>query len=498
MSDAEYDVIVIGGGPGGSTVSTLVAKAGHRVLLLEKEKFPRYQIGESLLPATVQGICAILGVKDEVLAAGFVPKRGGTFIWGKSPEPWVFQFETNKSIGKVGKASALQVERSRFDEILLKNAAKNGVEVREECSVYEIVKENERYVGVRYRNESGTNAVARARYIVDASGNASKFHRNIGERIYSKLFQNVAIYGYFVGGGRLAPPYEGNILSAAFEDGWFWYIPLSDKLTSVGVVLDRKKLKDMDDLESLYATSIERCPAIKRMLSNATRMTEEPYSQLRARKDYSHNSSKYWDNGLLLIGDAACFVDPVFSSGVHLATYSGLLAARSINSCLASLVDETESFSEFEIRYRKEFGNFYNFLLAFYDVEQEKESYFWSARKILNTEEKDNEAFIRLITGFGTEGLANSNNATDFFRVREGFGDAFKDHLINEGSPSPKMTGRSSNVDMSQFMKGFTKEIVELQLQAALYELNMRRTSAPKPASDGLTVSDDFLHWRMA
>src|SRR5438093_1553406 len=133
-----YDCIVIGGGPGGSTVATLVAKQGYRVLLLEREHFPRYHIGESLLPATVHGICAMLGVSDEVHAAGFVRKYGGTLRWGRNGDPWSFQFsEAHLLPGRPD--FAYQVERSKFDHILLRNAARHGVEVREGHAVHDVI-----------------------------------------------------------------------------------------------------------------------------------------------------------------------------------------------------------------------------------------------------------------------------------------------------------------------------------------------------------------------
>ncbi|MFC4108317.1 tryptophan 7-halogenase, partial [Micromonospora zhanjiangensis] len=143
MPVEEFDVVVAGGGPAGSTVASLVAMQGHRVLLLEKEVFPRYQIGESLLPSTVHGVCRLLGVTDELAEAGFPKKKGGTFRWGARPEPWTFSFGLSERM--TGSASfAYQVERARFDEILLNNAKRKGVEVREGCSVTGVIEGEER------------------------------------------------------------------------------------------------------------------------------------------------------------------------------------------------------------------------------------------------------------------------------------------------------------------------------------------------------------------
>src|SRR5580658_341675 len=151
----DVDVVVIGGGPGGSTMASLVAMAGHRVVLLEKEKFPRWQIGESLLPSTVHGVCRLTGVADELAKAGFTKKRGGTQRWGASPEPWTFAFSVSPKM--TGETSyAYQVERSKFDQILLDHARNTGVDVREEHAVTDVTDDGDRVTGVTYASAAGT------------------------------------------------------------------------------------------------------------------------------------------------------------------------------------------------------------------------------------------------------------------------------------------------------------------------------------------------------
>ena len=398
-----FDLIVIGGGPAGATVATLVAMQGHRVLLLEKERFPRYQIGESLLPLTIHAVCAMLGVGDEIARANFVPKFGGVFRWGTREDPWHFTFGTVRDLEKAGAGYAYQVERSRFDEILLNNARRRGVDVREQHTLVDALHEEDRVVGIRFSDAAGREATARARFVVDASGNASRLHRHVGSRVYSEFFRNVALFCYFKNAERMPGDQAGSVLSAAFKEGWFWFIPLSDTLTSVGAVLAREHAGALQhDHDSVMRGFIDSCPLIKKLLAPATRVTEGPYGRFRVRKDYSYTTTQFWRPGLILAGDAACFIDPIFSSGVHLATYSALLAARSINTVLRGEVDEARAFTEFERRYRAEFENVYGFLVSFYDVHQDEQSYFWRARKILNTTERANEAFVRLISGFST------------------------------------------------------------------------------------------------
>ncbi|QTD96746.1 tryptophan 7-halogenase [Streptomyces cyanogenus] len=400
LTAEKFDLVVVGGGPSGATLAALVAKQGHRVLLLEKEKFPRYQIGESLLPSTVHGVCKLLGVAEEVEAAGFVKKLGGTFRWGANPDPWTFTFAISPKIA--GPTShAFQVERMKFDQILLDNARRVGVQVREECSVNSIIDDGDRVTGLRYTDVDGTAHEISATIVADCSGNRSRIHQHTGgKRVYSEFFQNVALFGYFEGGKRLPAPRNGNILCEAFEDGWFWYIPLSDELTSVGAVIARERVDQIQgDSEKALFKFIERSPLIQDMLSEARRVTEGPYGEIRVRKDYSYCDTAFWKPGMVLAGDAACFVDPVFSSGVHLATYSGLLAARSINSVLSGEVDERRSFTEFEKRYRREYGLFYEFLISFYDLHHDEQSYFWSAKKLTSAGASDAEAFVELVGG---------------------------------------------------------------------------------------------------
>ncbi|MFD0654689.1 FAD-dependent oxidoreductase [Streptomyces malaysiensis subsp. malaysiensis] len=316
-------------------MAAFAAMQGHRVLLLEKEEFPRYQIGESLLPSTVHGICGLLGVTEELESAGFVRKRGGTFRWGSNSEPWSFDFALSEKFA--GPTSyAYQVERAKFDQLLLDNARRKGVEVRERCAVRDVLEDDGRVRGVRYTDPDGAERTVHAQFVVDATGNQSRLQRYIGgQRRYSDFFQNIALFGYFEGGRRLPSPNSGNITCVAFPSGWFWYIPLSDTLTSVGAVV-RKECADQvrgDRAEALSAL-IADCPLIADYLSDARRVTSGRYGEVRVRKDWSYLHDTFWQPGMALVGDSVGFIDPLFSSGVHMATYSALLAARSLNTAL--------------------------------------------------------------------------------------------------------------------------------------------------------------------
>jgi len=488
----QFDVVVIGGGPGGSSVATFIAMQGHKVLLLEREAFPRYQIGESLLPATVNGICAMLGVTEELSQARFTYKRGGTYKWGRHPEPWSFTFGPS-TMTPGTQAFAYQVERMKFDSILLDNARRKGVDVRQQCTVNGVLDEDGRAVGVTYTDPKGSTRSARARYVVDGSGNQTAVSRKVGERLYSSFFQNVALFTYFEAGQRLPEPNSGNIFCEAFGDGWFWYIPLTPDLTSVGAVVSRDQAEKLKaGPESAMGAFVDSTVVIRELLSRARRITEGPYGQYRIRKDYSYANTRFWGPGMVLIGDAACFIDPIFSSGVHLATYSGLLAARSINTCLRGDISEERSFREFELRYRKEFSNFYQFLVAFYDMDKDLESYYWSARKVLNTEERSNEAFIRIVAGVSSD-IEPVFNAAEFFDARAGAGAIFR--RAYEGATNPVQAANvdASRFDANAFLGDFRKSITGMLSQA---RTGARRQTGEKPIfEDGLIPSGDSLSW---
>lgn len=481
------DIVVIGGGPGGSTAATLVAMSGHRVVLLEKERFPRYQIGESLLPVTVHGVCNLLGVADRVDQAGFVRKHGGTFKWGKSPHPWTFAFGTNTYLKSYSAGYAYQVERSRFDAILLDNAREKGVDVREACAVDEALFDAQgRVAGVRYRDPEGGERTIQARHVVDAAGKGSNLHKHVGERVMSQFFQNVALFGYYQDAGRLEPPNDGNILCAAFDKGWFWFIPLSEGLTSVGAVVSKAHVPELkDDYEGAMRSFIDDCPEIRDLLAGAHRVTEGQYGELRVRADYSYCNDRFWRPGLALVGDSACFIDPVFSSGVHLATYSGLLAARSINTVLAGELDEARCFAEFEERYRREYGVFYDFLLGFYDMHRDEDSYYWTARKVLNSDEMSNEAFVRLVAGAGTAG-------PEFFSMREGIGRRFETYKNERLHGVPRaVDDAEEKLDIPDILEGMSREESQIWDQAV-----EGADESPAPVlRRGLVPSADGLHW---
>lgn len=392
-------ILVIGGGPGGAVSATLLARAGYDVTLLEQSRFPRYHIGESLLPSILQ-IMDLIGAREKFEAYGFQRKLGAYLEWGH--ERWPLNF------GELGgnNTYAFQVVRSEFDAMLLEHARSQGVNVFEEVEVRELAFENRRPISATYQLKTASQkngdslGMIHFDYLVDASGRASVMTtRYLRNRRYHKVFQNIALWGYWKGANRMATGREGDIAVSSISNGWLWAIPLHDDTMSVGVVLHKDSLpkKQAVELSKIYENAINESKLITSVISPA-----ELVSDIHTETDYSYTSDQFSGPGFFLVGDAACFLDPLLSSGVHLATFSGMLAAASIISLLSGEVEEEEATTFFEKSYRQAYLRFLVFLSAFYDINRGKESYFWEAQRLTEQDVDSSnlkQAFLKLVTG---------------------------------------------------------------------------------------------------
>jgi len=392
-------VVVIGGGPSGSCAASMAAKAGLSVVLLERLKFPRDHIGESLLPASMP-ILRELGVEAEIAAAGFPVKHGATMVWGSGSEPWTWSFsETNQEY-----TNAYQVNRPEFDTILLNKARVVGVDVREENQVIEVIFLDERAVGVRCNNRLGTELFIESRMVIDCSGQSSLISRAKNLRQWDDSFQNLAIYGYFENSTPLPKPNENNIFIESFSEGWIWNIPLKENIASVGIVLDSKKASQelqSRDVEDYFQVNLSYAKESSRMLQSA-KLLKPP----QVVKDWSYTSSQIAGLSWVLAGDAACFIDPLFSSGVHMALMSGVLASAYAVTVLSDPDMEIATARVYEDMIRREYSLFRELAQLFYQTNRSVDSYFWEARKILGRGgiSTGREAFIKAVSGQSVRG----------------------------------------------------------------------------------------------
>jgi flavin-dependent dehydrogenase len=324
------DVVVIGGGPAGSTVSTLIAQHGYRVTLFEREHFPRFHIGESLIPETYW-VLQRLKMLDKLRASHFVKKYSVQFVNARGKLSAPFYFFDNKPHEC---SQTWQVVRSEFDQMLLTNAREQGVEAHEGVRVLEVLFDGSRAIGVRIQREDGAQEEVRAKVVVDASGQSALLQSRFKLRVWDPVLNKGAIWTYWENAYRDTGRDEGAtlVIQTPNKQGWWWYIPQHNNTVSLGVVAPFDYLfKDRGGHEQTYQEELEATPAVKERLVNARRKTG-----YFATKDYSYRSKQVAGDGWVLVGDAFGFLDPLYSSGVLLALKSGELAADAIAEGLAS------------------------------------------------------------------------------------------------------------------------------------------------------------------
>ncbi len=351
-----YDVVVVGGGPGGSTTGAFLARAGRRVLLFEREPFPRFHVGESLLPATLP-ILDRLGVHATIAERGFQKKIGATFHDQETGLEHTYYFLRDKP----WPSYSYQVPRAEFDAVLLEHARKLGVDVCQPATVESVALDAG---GVTVTAAShGQRMETRARFLVDASGRAGLLAQKVGVRERVPNLGKVALFAHWRGAWRAPAPDDGNIRIFVFESGWFWWIPLAGDRTSVGCVTHAKTVQAWAGTrEALYHEMIRRCRKVAGQLEGA-----EPVTEIHSEANFSYRNEPVVGDRFLAVGDAIAFVDPIFSGGVHIAMQSGELAARAIDRALADGRFEARRFVAYERRVWGGLRPFFKFIHKYYE-----------------------------------------------------------------------------------------------------------------------------------
>ncbi|MGI5467156.1 NAD(P)/FAD-dependent oxidoreductase [Streptomyces sp. CA-132043] len=389
-------VLIAGGGPAGTTAATLLARQGFEVALMERDRFPRYHIGESLLPSLLP-ILDLMDARHAVERHGFVRKTGAFYGW--SGQEWSLGFDEP---GRPATYS-FQVIRAQFDHLLLRHAREQGVDVREETSVKEVALPAGRATAAAWVARDGRRGETAFDHFVDASGRAGILSaRQLRTRTFHDAFRNVATWGYWRGTDRLEQAPEGAIgVFSLPEHGWFWAIPLHDGTLSVGLVTDKRSFQRAKErlktIDAVYHAALGDCPLLGRMLARG-RLA----SPLKVESDYSYVSREFCGDGYYLVGDAACFLDPLLSTGVHLGMYSGLLCAAAIGSVLRGEVDEAAAQRFYRTAYRHAYERLLILVSAFYRIHDGRDAYFRKAQSLSHRDQTGlrlHESFLDIVTG---------------------------------------------------------------------------------------------------
>ncbi len=363
--NATYDVIIIGAGPAGATVAALVAEAGHDVLVLDRAAFPRFHVGESLIPETWWTLKR-LGLIEQLQQSAFPKKLSVQFVTETGKETMPFYFDEYKDCPS---SQTWQIVRSEFDEMMLKNAQKKGATTHTQAQVLDVLFENDAATGVQVQlqENDGTKKTCsiQSKVVVDATGQSAFLANRLKLKTIDNRLRKGSIWSYFQGAHRDKGRDEGAtiILQSEEKKSWFWYIPLSNNIVSVGCTGSMDYLfgtKKMSP-EEIFSREVERCPGIKQRLESATTVAKH-----FTTKDFSYSTTEAAGDGWVLVGDAFGFVDPVYSSGVFLALKSGEWAADAIVASLKKNDLSKKSLGCWQKEYREGINLFKKLVYAFY------------------------------------------------------------------------------------------------------------------------------------
>ncbi len=389
--ETDCDVMVVGGGPAGSTIAALLAARGRRVVLVDKDQHPRFHIGESLLPYNLP-LLDRLGVRAEVEMSS-MQKHGIEFVSAEHGKSVRYDFAN--AFDKRFPYS-FQVRRSTFDHVLLKNAAAKGAEVIEGCRVTSIALHEAGPAVIEGKDAAGAVRKWTAKFVVDASGRDTLLAAQLGVKAKNPKNNSAAIFAHFTGARRLEGKAEGNISIAWFENGWFWFIPLADGTTSIGAVCPAPFMKNRGtDLTRFFMGLIASCPEMADRLKDA-----EMVGDVTATGNYSYGASQTSGRNFLLVGDACAFIDPVFSTGVYLAMSTAFWGAEAVDECLRAPQRAGRALARYDAATRRALNGFTWFIYRI--REPAMRQLFMAPRNVLRVE----EAVLSLLAGGVFDGWA--------------------------------------------------------------------------------------------
>lgn len=350
----EYDFAVIGGGPAGATVSTILAKGGHSVLVLEAERFPRFAVGEIVAPTALWRVWHRLGISQETLDENFIRKFNGAW---QAPDGTVFCFEQDVHPDDARcRAFVYTFERAKYDELLLNHARESGVTALEQARVEDLVIEDGRVVGVRF-SHNGESHEVRCRLLIDASGRANVLGRLLKLRMDLLYLKSFALFAHYEGVQRNEGNAEGDVRLVFDKDMWFWWAPLRAPKASIGVVANREVFYDeyLPDPEAFYERYVRTCPFIWDRIRDAKRITGFRTGKAATFSDYHYFCREMVGDGWAMVGDAFGFVDPIFSAGLYVAQASAVWLADTILEGAAAGDLSKQRLMAYEKRYDEDF-----------------------------------------------------------------------------------------------------------------------------------------------
>lgn len=405
MRAVECDVAVVGGGPAGSSVATLLRQQGYRVTLLERERFPRPHVGESMLPGVLFAL-AKTGALERVEKAGFTRKYGATYIWGRGRDPWTIRFSEVPQ----DRTFTFQCDREVFDTLLLDHARDEGVDVREGHQVTRAHLTDGRVSGLSFTDEDGAPGEVRARMCVDASGQWSVLGRQFRLREHNHNLRHVALFGHYHGGPTtlpdvlddMEPTDAGNVYVVAVDDGWLWHIPLAGGLRSIGLVTDPERIRGMSRTErrKYWQRQIESCEEYTELLEGGRWAGD-----FDIVSDWSFICKQFHGPGYLLVGDAACFVDPILASGIALALQGVLRATKAIRTSLEAPDLNGLAMDWYQEGYLEQANDFVDMANHWYHGQRLQESWFWTAHRLVDPSQNLSlrQAFVFISSGLTRE-----------------------------------------------------------------------------------------------